>query len=307
MKNRIICWGAGKQALAGLLQVEELYDIKYIVDKRQLGKVLEYTVYRPEKIAEDIEQIDYVFIMTYIYWFDVYKECIKMGVKTEKIRYWDIDLKRAVEIEEMYQQSIHSGNGEEIYLKNIFAGKENGVYVDVGAFHPMRVSNTLWAYRKGWRGINIEPNMDNMEYFKILRPEDKNVNCGISDVVGEMTYYMLDDGAYNTFDYELLMQDNLTDRIVKEEKVPVRRLEDVLRENNVREVDFLDIDVEGHEMNVLRGIDFSVDIKVILVEQLYMSLAEVVQSEPYQFLKEKGYEAVVKFGETVIYKKQNEG
>ena len=181
--------------------------------------------------------------------------------------------------------------------------KEKGVFVDVGAFHPVRASNTLWAYKKGWRGINIEPNMDNIEYFKLLRPEDKNINCGISDVEGEMTYYMLDDGAYNTFDYQLLEQDNLTDRIIKKTKVPVRKLKDILKENNVTEVDFLDIDVEGHEINVLRGIDFSVDIKVILLEQLYMSLPEVLQSESYLFLKEKGYEAVAKFGETVIYKK----
>ena len=157
MKNKIVCWGVGKQALVGIPQIEEFFDIQYIVDKRQLGNVSGYQVYYPEKIMEDIDRIDYVFIMTYAYWFEVYKECIKMGINVEKIRYWDIDLKRQVEIEGMYQQSIHSGNGEEIYLKKIFLNKEKGVFVDVGAFHPVRASNTLWAYKKGWRGINIEP------------------------------------------------------------------------------------------------------------------------------------------------------
>ncbi|MBE5876025.1 MAG: FkbM family methyltransferase [Lachnospiraceae bacterium] len=307
MRKKVVCWGIGAQFVVAAPQIKELYDIQYVVDRRETEDVQGYKVYAPMKIREDMDNIDFVFVTTYKYCFDVYLECIRLGVQSDKIKYWDIDVKRPVEIEDVYVKNIYSESGEELYLRSCFDGKEKGVYVDVGAFHPVRASNTLWAYKKGWRGINIDPNMDNMEYFKVLRPEDTNINCGISDAEGEMTYYMLDDGAYNTFDYNLLVQDKLTHRILKEEKVPVRRLGDILKENDIKEVDFLDIDVEGHEINVLRGIDFSVNIKVILLEQLYMSLPEVMQSEPYLYLKKQGYEAVAKFRETVVYKKQIEG
>ncbi len=305
MCKKVVCWGIGQRALEAVQQISKLYDIEYLVDKRVVSEETwdEYCVYQPSKIMNDIANIDYIFITTWVYCLNVYKQCVNMGIDKRKIKYWDIVTGHSIEIDELYGNMIHSGNGEEIYLKNIFGNKEKGTYVDVGAFHPLRVSNTLWAYKRGWRGINIEPNADNMEYFDLLRPEDKNINCGISDKDGEMIYYQLDDGAYNTFNYQLLVQDKLTDRIVKTKKVPVRKLKDILKENNINTVDFLDIDVEGYEMSVLSGIDFTVDIKIILLEQLYMSLPDVLNSEAYCFLKAKGYEAVAKFGETVIYKK----
>lgn len=304
MAKKVICWGAGKLADIAIPQIVDLYDIEYIVDNRKdKEEICGYKICSPEVLIKNKDLVDYVFITAWAYCFEIYRECIILGVDEARIKYWDTELGHPVDFGEMYSLNIHSGNGEELYLKDIFANKDKGIYVDVGAFHPLRVSNTLWAYQRGWRGINIDPNTDNMRFFNMLRPDDTNINCGVSDVEGEITYYKLDDGAYNTFDYQLLVRHKLIDRIVSEEMVPVRRLSDILKENNITEIDFLDIDVEGHEMNVLRGIDFSVEIKIILLEQLRMTLPEVLQSAPYLYLKERGYEAVAKYGETVIYKK----
>lgn len=207
----------------------------------------------------------------------------------------------------MYLNEIYSQNGEEFFLKEKFADKAKGFYVDIGSYHPFRFSNTYWAYTRGWNGINIEPNIDNFELFQIFRPRDINIQCGISNVEGVMKYYRFEEPALNTFDADCAQ---IYEQVEKQEikeilDVKVRRLDNILRENIITKIDFLDIDVEGAEMDVLKSIDFNFDIDCILLEQLGMiSLQDVLNSEQNQFLNERGYVVTNKYGNTVIYEKR---
>src|SRR5258706_13433154 len=79
--------------------------------------------------------------------------------------------------------------GEDQLLQRFFYGRERGFYVDIGAHHPRRFSNTCVFYDKGWRGINIEPNPEAIQSFICERPGDINLCCGISDHKGEMKYF----------------------------------------------------------------------------------------------------------------------
>ena len=236
---------------------------------------------------------------------DMLYQCIVNKIDIKYLYFWDNRLGSIRPINEKYINQIYSQDGEEVYLKELFRGMENtGVYVDVGANHPFRFSNTFWAYLKGWRGINIEPDQNNYELLKAVKKEDININCGISDAEMEMEYYVFRENALNTFCEQDI--NNMND-VIEVRKIPVRRLSSILKEFDVYNIDFIDIDVEGMEMNVLHSIDWDeVQIRCILIEQRGMTLYDVVKSEVCRFLEEKGYTAANKYNRTVIYVRKDD-
>jgi hypothetical protein len=101
----------------------------------------------------------------------------------------------------LYKKISFSQDGEDMVLASFYEGikKYKGFYIDVGAHHPLRFSNTAFFYKKGWRGINIEPTPDLFKYFPRLRKNDINLNIGIGN--GEkLIFYIFNEGAINTFD-----------------------------------------------------------------------------------------------------------
>ena len=93
--------------------------------------------------------------------------------------------------------------GEDLVLERFLEGRPSGFYVDVGAFHPRRFSNTRSFYERGWRGINIEPAAEGCRLFRQERPRDTNLELAVSETPGELAYYVFDDPALNTFDRAL--------------------------------------------------------------------------------------------------------
>ena len=83
----------------------------------------------------------------------------------------------------------YSKNGEDQYLKKIFKNKKKGIYLDVGAYHPYRASNTCLLYKKGWSGINIDISKESIDLFNIARPNDINLNIAIGDKNKVQTFY----------------------------------------------------------------------------------------------------------------------
>lgn len=250
----------------------------------------------PQMLANRIEEVDYIIIAT-VYVDEVILTLGGMGIDISKIRVYKSEVKQSIEYNEIYRNHSWSQDGEDIWLQERFRDR-NGFYVDVGALHPFRFSNTAWAYDQGWKGINIEPNLDCFRLFEMLRPNDININCGISDEEGELTYYCFEEPALNGF-----YIDAHTDFPIREERhIKVRRLADILHEHNVKKVDFLDIDVEGLEMKVLNSIDFSVDIECILLEQ-HISFEFLTETPEYEFLNKMGYRVAAKYGRTTIYEK----
>lgn len=226
-------------------------------------------------------------------------QCISAKISISRLYCWD--MRRSVEkpICEKYFDEVYSQDGEELFLKEYFFQKDKGVYVDVGAYHPFRFSNTYWAYLRGWRGINIEPDLINYELMKTFRQEDININCGIHDEETSLEYYMFKESGLNTFCNDAVGKQ---EDVLQKRKVAVRRLDSILEENHIKKVDFIDIDVEGMELNVLNSIDWNkVEINCLLVEQRNMSLKDVLESEVCKLLQEKGYTPISKYNRTVIY------
>lgn len=246
-------------------------------------------LYKNNKIAR--------IILTTAHAMEILEQCVQNKMDVTNIYFYNMTTNAIDSVQDIYSRNVFSQEGEELYLREKFA-KKKGIYVDVGALHPFRFSNTAWAYAKGWRGINVEPNIDQFHLFELFRPKDININCGIADCEGELTYYCFDEPARNGFDRGAYQNAP----VIEERKVAVRKLSDILKEYEISRIDFLDIDVEGLEIEVLRSIDFSVDIECILLEQ-HVDVEALDQTEEYLFLKRKGYRAVAKYGRTTVYEK----
>lgn len=154
----------------------------------------------------------------------------------------------------------YAQEGEDVLLDRLLAKQEKGFYVDVGAHHPKRFSNTHYFYMRGWRGINIEPNPAVHDLFKKMRSQDVNLQLGISDQPSELLYYEFDDPALNTFD-EHLMRDrehNTPYRVIATRRIKVEPLASVLAAHmpSGQPINFLSVDVEGLDLNVLRSNDW---------------------------------------------------
>ena len=83
----------------------------------------------------------------------------------------------------------YSQFGEDIFIAEFFSGKEKGVYIDIGCFHPVRFSNTFGLYLKGWSGVNIDLCQASIDLFALARPRDKNLCVALSDQVNDVPIY----------------------------------------------------------------------------------------------------------------------
>jgi len=151
----------------------------------------------------------------------------------------------------------YAQNLEDVILDRVFRGQATGFYVDVGASDPVEHSVTKHFYDRGWRGINIEPG----EVFAKLhkaRPRDRNFNVAASDHLGPVTWYEFPQapgsGRIDDAPPELYLAQKNEGRYCRQ--VAARPLRDILAECQPPNIDFLSVDVEGHERQVLAGNDW---------------------------------------------------
>lgn len=154
---------------------------------------------------------------------------------------------------------ISSQCGEDLIIESILFTKKNGFYVDVGANHPIKYNNTLLFHNKGWTGINIEPNHSRMWLFNLLRRKDINVNVGIGKQKSEMKFYVFKESTLSTFDEKAALEyQKMGHPLKKTIVIPISPLKDILAKHAERkEIDFMSIDTEGFDMEVLESNDWT--------------------------------------------------
>ena len=200
----------------------------------------------------------------------------------------------------------YSQEAEDLLLFNVYKRQKQGFYVDVGAHHPRRFSNTHIFFEYGWRGINIDAHPETIALFEIERPTDINLHMAISDDPAPITLQMFDEAAVSTFDRDLADSDKRAAYTPTGtlELMP-RPLESVLDEYlpDGQAIDFLNIDVEGLDLNVLRSNDWTrYRPTFVLVESLDRDPAEAKSDPHYMFMISKEYRLYCQTPRTLFFR-----
>ncbi len=199
------------------------------------------------------------------------------------------------------KKKYFSFSGVDVIIENIFRDKNDGFYIDIGCQHPIKNNNTYLLYKKGWKGINVDLDSDNINLFNIARPRDDNINIAVSNKVGETDlYFYHKKSPINTIDKKT--SDFQKAQVSEIKKVKTNSLVNIINSSryNNNEIDLLSIDVEGHEVKVLEGLDFNLyKPNVIVVEYLDLSakkleiknldIENILKTELYNFLLSKNY------------------
>ena len=193
----------------------------------------------------------------------------------------------------------YSFGSVDLLINYYFKNKQKGVYLDVGCQHPISNNNTYLLYKKGWSGINIDLDFKSIQLFNLARSSDININATVSS--GEFTkdlFFYHDKSPINTIEKKIA--DYQSAKVTEVRSVETKTLNDILIDNLINKVDYLNIDVEGHEIDVLNGFDinkFSPDIVSVEFLDLAMkklefknnNLKNVLNSSIYEYMTKNGY------------------
>ena len=186
--------------------------------------------------------------------------------------------------------------GEDVFIDKLLGEKNKGFYIDVGAYDPIRFSNTKRFYLKGWRGINIEPDPIRIKKFYDERSGDINLNIGIANKNGVLTFFRFDPQTLSTFSKNMttIYQGN-GHHLAETVKVKVCKLDKILEENfKGKTIDFLSIDTEGFDQEVLKSNNWKrFRPKVICIE--------THDSKTEKLLSKLGYKKVYENQTNVIF------
>ena len=167
-------------------------------------------------------------------------------------------------------------------------------------------------YKKGWRGINIDLNPLTIELFDFFRNKDININAAISDVEEIKTMYFIDElNTQNTLETNHLSflknHHGVKDEEISISKIKTKRLDSILDKYDFVEIDFMNIDVEGHELNILNSINFSkYRIKFICIEMInHNDMAISVNKKLTLILNKNQYILEKKIDFNYIFKKKD--
>ncbi len=189
------------------------------------------------------------------------------------------------------KRKSYSMDGEDTEIVKYFDNKKNGFYVDVGSYHPIERNNTMLLYNKGWEGINIDISDFSIKLFDQLRPRDINLNLAVSKNEGEIEmYFQKKLSQLSTIKKEQIKKSFQGE--VKIRKIISKTLTSILDESKFanKKIDFLDIDVEGADMDVLESLDFEkYSPKLICIEVIEENNED---SDIFNFLKIKEYKRI---------------
>jgi len=186
---------------------------------------------------------------------------------------------------------------DEYLEKYVFNGYKNGFFVDIGAHDGISFNNTLYFEKyNNWAGINIEPIKSVYDKLVINRPNSININCavcnqeGFSDFLCNTGHTEMISGLKDTFDtrhfFRLQKENEEKGSTTKLIQVQTKKLETICDENNIKHINYLSIDVEGAEFEVVKSINFDkVYIDVIGFENNYIDSTIPI----IKYLEQKNY------------------
>lgn len=217
------------------------------------------------------------------------KQLFKKGIRFLKKHFSD----------SYFANEIFSQYGEDINILGLLNYQDKGFFVDVGAHHPMKYSNTYLLYKLGWKGINIEPMPGIKELFDKKRSNDINIEQAVGNKEGNINYHIFDEQALNTCcpDKAKQFEKRYNVKVTKIQKVKIKKLGDILDQfmpKNTK-IDFLNIDCEGFDYEVLVSNNWKKYKPKIISIEIDAKTTEILhKTKEYKFLTSHGYVCVLK-------------
>ena len=182
--------------------------------------------------------------------------------------------------------------GEDLVVDAVLGCPANGYYVEVGANDPSLLSNTRRFYDRGWHGISIEPDPRMYARLAAARSRDTVLNIGVASTNGKASFYRLDPDTLSTFDYtayQRALREFPGTRLVDVLELEVATLATIclLHVGPKQTIDFLSVDVEGTDLDVLRGNDWQITrptLVLVEINQAGTEILEFMTSVDYEYL-----------------------
>lgn len=203
--------------------------------------------------------------------------------------------------DQLFGDTTYAQHGDDIVIRAIFHNLGIGTpsYLDLGAHHPERISNTKLFYDTGSRGINVEANPVLYKLFLKHRPQDINLNVGVGIKSGFQDFYMIDEeSGRNSFVKEVaegFVMDYPQFSITEVKELPIFTIDQILKHRLTP--DFLTIDIEGMDYEVLQSINYCLHpFKVICVE-----LQPYSEKDIRSLMTGVGYDPIIRCGSNLIF------
>lgn len=299
LNRKIFIYGTGmysEQLVSSLEKLQIQISGFLDSDTGKHGKTFKgYEIWSLEKLQQTNQNYYIIVGSTF------YKEIAEILLERNLIEYQDF-CSGDFFFTKYHERISYSQFGEDLLIQDVLRKiklETAGFYIDVGAYHPHKYSNTYKLYLDGWQGINIEPTPNKIDLFNLIRNRDINLNIGISNEFEMKNFYIYSENAYNTLNEEVVREREQKLGLYCKQVAPIEfyPLEQVIEKYVEKDVHFLNIDVEGHELEVLNSINWDYKIPWIIAVEVY----DLEKSRVNRFLIDKGYKLMAKSISTAIY------
>ena len=192
--------------------------------------------------------------------------------------------------------------GEDLAALKFLKKEKKGFYVDIGCYHPIHINNTYLLYKKGWNGINIDVSQFSIDLFKFMRPDDLNYKCAVSETKKKVNLYYQKEHSQLTSINKLTAKKFIKGRL-KKKIINSYSLEEILSWGKYKdyEIDFLDVDVEGADLQVLKGLNFSKRKPKLICVEIHQK--NFKKHKIYRFLIKKKYKLIWQESFSFLFKR----
>ena len=206
-----------------------------------------------------------------------------------------------------YKKSYSESFGEDLFVDYFFQQKKKGLYVDIGCNLPKSRSLTYLLYKRGWIGVKVDISPRSIKLNNYIRSRDHNLNVSVGNTENITDAYIFyDNCSMNTVDKKFK---EYTKKSVNKEPTTLRleqlRLNTILQNHEINKIDYLNIDVEGNEENVLDGFAIKKYSPELVSIEIHSEKCPPTNNKIYKFFISNGYKLSSIYGWTYFFPKNN--
>ena len=206
-----------------------------------------------------------------------------------------------------YNRSFSESFGEDLFVNYFFQQKKKGFYVDIGCNLPKSRSTTYLLYKKGWDGIKVDISPRSIKLNEYIRPNDINLNISVGkneDLIDAYIFY--DNCSMNTVDKKF--KEYTKKVLIKSQailKLKQLRLNTILQNNMINKIDYLNIDVEGHEYEVISGFNIKKYQPELVSIEIHDKNCPPTNNKIYKYFIKNNYKLISIYGWTYFFSCKN--